>query len=148
MRNKERIEKIMNFFEGNKEALSKFTNIENVDYLIKHWPAIEQEWEENPDYRMGQLLINMELIPDGKAWFEEENDWLIEEGYFKFEELHWWGQSYDRDMNRIPTRMVLLSELTTDHIRGIIKYFKNSERNLNERYLEYFNKRIENENNP
>lgn len=118
--------------------------VDNIESKIED---IKKEWLENPDMRLGQLLINMNLAPDiFSLWIVEEDDWLIYNDYCNIEDIKFWGQNYDKNMNRLSeTRWVLLKNLTTDHIKGIIKYFKDINRELNEDYLKYFNKRIEDE---
>lgn len=147
MRRIERIPIIINFFKTNKiKILRDFIGQKEVAPIVENWDEIEKEWNNHPDYRMGQLLINMGLISAGKTWLEEEVDWLTEYNYFKFEELHFWGRNYDKDMNQLPrTEFIPLKDLTTDHIKAIIKFIKEQGQQLSSEYLEYFKKRINHE---
>lgn len=103
----------------------------------------EDYWKDNPDQRLGQVMYNLDLISD-KVYQREEVDWLIGNKYIKPEEILFWGNNYDKDMNLLPeTKYILLKDLTTNHIKNIIKYFKDRNKNINPMYLEYFNKRID-----
>lgn len=45
---------------------------------------IKEKWEEAPDLRFGQLLINMRIVPDSMNVWSNEDDGL-EEWLNKFE---------------------------------------------------------------
>ncbi len=143
MRAIQRIPIIMDFFLNNPIILEKFINTDETEYLFGQWENVEVEWSLHPDYRFGQLLINMSLIPDGRAWFEEEVDWLIENGWFKFEELHWWGVNYYKNgRKRSKTKYVTLDKLDISHIDNIIHHAMVNFYTINPQYLEYFKQRI------
>jgi len=94
-----------------------------IAYAIK--PTVPEYWKENPDQRIGQVLINMQLVPnDIMIWNAEEPDILMSQGAPP-EECLYWTSIYDKDMNPLDeplTRKV--SELTKDHIVSIDKYMK------------------------
>ena len=148
MRNKFRIPIILDLMR-NTTALKLFLNNNNI-FLIVHsnLKEIEKEWDDCPDYRFGQLLSNMDLVPkeieDG-IWNIEEDDWLIKNGYCNIEDIKFWGINYYKNgKKRKTTKFKLLKDLDTDHIENIIKFFEdqNMLHRLNKEYLEYFNKRV------
>lgn len=147
MRNKNRIPIVLKLFK-NKDILSDFLNTHSqqmIDRVYNNWDDIVKQWEENPDLRFGQLLFNFDLIPD-HPYNIEEDEWLIKNNYIKFEEIKFWGINYDKNGDRLSTfKYKLLKDLDLDHIKNIIKWFKdiNYLDKLNPKYLEYFNKRIE-----
>lgn len=143
MRNPKRIPIIIKFFKENPLELDKFCGEEFKDHslIIK---SLKDRWKTNIDQRMGQLLINLDLTVDGSCWYLEEVDWLIEHGYFKFEELHFWGTNFYKNGKRKPkTVYKLLKDLDLDHIENIIKFNKERGQQIDQRYLKYFYKRIQ-----
>ncbi len=151
MRNEKRIpivlEKIswFNFIQSNT-GLSK-TGSELAVIVINiegNLGIIEKEWLDNPDLRLGQLLINEGFAPDlGSLWNVEEDSWLVENDYCNIEDIKFWGRNYDENMVRLPEiEYILLKDLTTDHIKAIILFFAAQGRTPAPSYMEYFNKRI------
>lgn len=155
MRNQNRIPICLNFLFQN-QILSKFLgdypNNKYLKYgyakrLHENWELIEKTWLKYPDLRFGQLLCNLRLIPDieieNHIWNIEEDNWLIENNYIKLEEIKFWGVNfYKNGKQRKKIKFVLLKDLKTDHIVNIIKFFEGKLNKINVRYLEYFNKRI------
>lgn len=84
MRNPARIIPILQFFTNNLTALEEFCEY-HVDITIFNHdlPKITKYWLDNPDQRFGQMLINLNIVPDGKYWNTEEVDWLIEKQNLK-----------------------------------------------------------------
>ena len=78
-------------------------------------------WEENPDQRIGQVLINLNLVPDDfKVWHDEEPDILLSQDY-QHRDIHFWGRNFDKDMNRLPkTEWILIKDMSTEHIEAIL----------------------------
>lgn len=141
MRNEKRIPIIIDFFEKNPEVLNKFAN-----YQVNHENCIallKKDWGKHPDFRLSQFLIVHGVIPDGVIWNIEETDWLIENNYFQFEELHFWGVNYDENNLRLPnTEFRLLKDLKLDHIKAILELFNGRNLHLDTEYAKYFSKRI------
>ena len=151
MRNSNRIPIVLNIFKNNPKCCLDFLGDTSLFYLIKlkqKLPEIEEEWNKYPDSRLGQLLTSMSLVPKNieyKIWNIEEDDWLIKNGYCKFEDIKFWGVNYYKNgKKRKSTKYKLLKDLDNDHIQNIIKFFEdqNMLHKLNKEYLEYFNKRI------
>ena len=136
----------------NKETLLHFLNTSSqklIDDLYNNWEEIEEEWLKYPDCRLGQLLVNLNLIPskniENHIWNIEEDDWLIKNGYCNIEDIKFWGVNYYKNgKQRKTTKFKLLKDLDIDHIKNIIIFFEkyNSLDKLNKEFLEYFNKRI------
>ena len=151
MRNKNRIQIVLDLML-NKEILLHFLNTSSqklIDDLYNNWEEIKEEWLKYPDCRLGQLLVNLNLIPSKNIehiiWNIEEDDWLIKNGYCNIEDIKFWGVNYYKNgKQRKTTKFILLKDLDIDHIRNIIIFFEkyNSLDKLNKEYLEYFNKRI------
>ena len=116
--------------------------------LHENWDLIEKEWLKSPDQRFGQLLSNLGLVPkdiEDYIWNIEEDDWLIKNGYCNIEDIKFWGVNYYKNgKQRKTTKFILLKDLDIDHIQNIIKFFEkyNTLDFLPKDYLEYFNKRI------
>ena len=151
MRNKNRIQIVLDLML-NKEILLHFLNTSSqklIDDLYNNWEEIEEEWLKYPDCRLGQLLVNLNLIPSKNIehiiWNIEEDDWLIKNGYCNIEDIKFWGVNYYKNgKQRKTTKFKLLRDLDINHIKNIIIFFEkyNSLDKLNKEYLEYFNKRI------
>ena len=155
MRNKLRIPICLKLLFQNK-ILSKFLgDYPNNKHLKcgyakrihENWNLIEETWLEHPDLRFGQLLCNLRLIPDidieNHIWNIEEDDWLIKNGYCNIEDIKFWGVNYYKNgKQRKTTKCVLLKDLKTDHIQNIIKFLEGRLHRIPVKYLEYFNKRI------
>ena len=151
MRNSNRIPIVLNIFKNNPKCCLDFLGNNGLFYLIKlkqKLPEIEEEWNKYPDSRLGQLLTSMGLVPknvEDKIWNIEEDNWLIENGYCKVEDIKLWGINYYKNgKQRKTTKFKLLRDLDINHIKNIIIFFEkyNSLDKLNKEYLEYFNKRI------
>ena len=116
--------------------------------LHENWDLMEKEWLKSPDQRFGQLLSNLGLVPkdiEDYIWNIEEDDWLIKNGYCNIEDIKFWGVNYYKNgKQRKTTKFILLKDLDIDHIQNIIKFFEkyNTLDFLPKDYLEYFNKRI------
>jgi len=152
MRNPNRIPICLNYLMNNN--LFKFLGNNAtgviVNKIVDNYDLIKKTWNEYPDLRFGQLLCNLRLIPDidieNHIWNVEEDDWLIKNGYCKFEDIKFWGVNYYKNgKKRKSTKYKLLKDLDLDHIKNIIKFFEkyNALNQLNKEYLEYFNKRID-----
>ena len=115
--------------------------------LHENWHLIEKEWLKSPDQRFGQLLSNLGLVSkeiENHIWNIDEDDWLIKNGYCNIEDIKFWGVNYYKNgKQRKTTKYVLLKDLETDHIQNIIKFFEGRLHRIPVKYLEYFNKRID-----
>lgn len=151
MRNEKRIEIVLKnipwdkFIEQNCQVSDKA--LETIVIKVKdNLPAIEKLWREWPDYRLGQLLINEGYVPDTTRMYNvEEDNWLINNGILKIEDIKFWGSNYDVNMTKLPkTNYKLLKDLEDGHIAAIIDFHGEQSIKINEGYLEYFKKRLNN----
>ena len=146
MRNSKRIPICLKLFRK-KEVFLKFYNDESrYRNFIKNYKYIKDIWKKYPDLRFGQLLINEGFIEDGYQWNIEESNWLQENNFIRPEYIEFWGINYDKNEIRLKeTKFKLLRNLELEHIKNIIKFFErhNAIKQLNKKYLEYFNKRID-----
>lgn len=97
-------------------------------------------WKSNPDLRFGQMLVNMNILPNvpGMWYYDEEDEILINQGHDAAEVL-FWGQNFDKDMNRLPkTIWRPISEMTSDHIQAVL----DGEFTKHEVYLKAFNEEL------
>jgi len=79
-------------------------------------------WKENFDQRIGQVLINLDLIPDNfKIRVDEESDILIDQGISP-EECLYWTSLYDENENLLDKPITrLIKDLEPNHIKRILK---------------------------
>ena len=152
MRNPNRIPICLNYLMNNN--LFKFLGNNAtgviVNKIVDNYDLIKKTWNEHPDLRFGQLLCNLRLIPDidieNHIWNVEEDDWLIRNNYCNFEDIKFWGINYYKNgKKRKSIKYKLLKDLDLNHIKNIIKFFENYNAvgQLNIKYLEYFNKKID-----
>jgi len=152
MRNPKRIPIVLDLIQNNYHQFLIDCGVETDDvldstqlFLVKR-PEIEQFWLENPDLRLGQVFVNMGTIENfpGFWYYKEETDYVVEKGFCKFEDIHFWGVNYTKEMVRLPeTEFRLLKDLDIDHIRAIIIFLEKNKQNTNPKYMAYFKKRIE-----
>lgn len=144
MRRPERIPIVLDIMFASSDIIGAFTGSLDTTELFKNREGIEEYWKENYDQRFGQVLINLELCNDNLSlWNKEEVEWLISNGYCKVEDISFWGNSFDKDNNRLPeTRYILLKDITDSHIDGILDYYQGRLDRLNPDYLKYFEGRI------
>ena len=117
------IERIDNFLE--KVNWSELQKKWKVPVLEIDTEFIRKSWKDNPDQRIGQLLINLGLIDDSmEAWVSEESDILIDQGVSP-EGCLYWTSIYDKDENVLPEPITrLVSELSINHINRIIEFIE------------------------
>ena len=151
MRAKERIPIILDLLENNYMDFLIDTGIgeENRGQLIDLYfvkrKEIEEFWMENPDLRLTQVFVNLDIIPNvaGFWYYKEETDYVVEKGWCKFEDIHFWGVNFSKDGKRLPqTIFKKLSDLDIDHVINILKFFdeKSLRTKMNPKYLQYFEK--------
>ena len=89
---------------------------------LDHITDIGIYWRNNPDQRIGQVLINLGMIPDSmKVWLDEESDILIDQGIAP-EECLYWTSIMDKNKQLLdkPTPH-LIKDMSIDHLQAIIK---------------------------
>lgn len=103
---------------------------EKFDNAIKYW-------KENPDQRIGQVLINLNLIPDNmRIWLDEESDILIDQG-IPPEECLYWTSVLDKDESLLEEPITkLIKDLDPNHIIRILEMF---DKRLDENLKKAFN---------
>jgi hypothetical protein len=118
-----------------KERIPIFLKYVNFDFLQERWntdisqyvrglilqKVVKEYWLSNPDLRFGQMLINLEYLPDNLIiWNDEERDILDAQGIPK-REIMLWGNNYDKDMNQLPkTIWRPIAEMSTKYIQAIL----------------------------
>lgn len=137
MRPKERIPVFLKYIDWSK--LSKRWGVPNLEY-IKDSKEFLDYWNEYPDQRVGQVLINLGIIPDSfKTWLDEEVDILKDQGINPNKFLYWTSLYNKRGKLLREPKTVLLGDLKTSHIKNILKFFKGREQRLAPYYLDTFN---------
>lgn len=137
------------------ERIDNFLNKVQWGCLIEDWgleptyttsclvnlSEITAYWKENPDQRIGQVLINLGLIPDYlKIWIDEESDILIDQGIAP-EDCLYWTSLYDKDNNPLDKPITrLVADLEPSHIKAILKICY---KNLSEEYKKAFDNMLQ-----
>lgn len=139
------IERIDNFLEkvdwnSLYESWGLIFDNKKYYYLEDFIKLFKEYWKENPDQRIGQVLINLGIIPDGDYWNDEESTILKSQGYPP-EDYLFWTSIYDENGELLDEPITrLVADLTPEHILRIIEY-----QNRNNAILpEWYNKAFEN----
>ena len=135
------------------ERIDNFLKLVNWNKLWKYWKLddsyrlnilgllsskISYYWKENSDQRFGQVLINLNLIPDRiDIWLAEESEILALQG-IPLEEYLFWGSIYDKDGNAIPLTYRLINTLDTEHIDNIYSHMFKHDKQLSQQYRDAF----------
>lgn len=98
------------------------TSMRYVNLIDAELPRIRDAWEEAPDLRFSQVLVNLGLIPNiPDIWYYKEEDKILVEQGADPAECYYWGQYYDKDMNELPEPIYKpIKELSTEHIEAIL----------------------------
>lgn len=80
-------------------------------------------WKQNPDQRIGQVLINLGILPDSLLiWNDEEADILEAQG-LPPEEYLFWTSYLDVNENKLDKPITrLVKDLTKEHVLAIKAY--------------------------
>ena len=119
------IERINNFL--NLVDWGKLANRWNITFDFFDQPSTLMKigiyWINNPDQRIGQVLINLNLIDSTLGvWIDEESEILLNQGIAP-EDCLYWTSIYNKDGNLLDEPVSkLLKDLDTDHILNIYKY--------------------------
>ena len=131
MRPKERINNFLKKVDWDK--LYKEWDVENSK--PGDWKGFEQYfleyWNENPDQRIGQVLVNLGILPDRVSiYYAEESDILMSQGYTP-EECIFWTSIYDENKNLMSSpKSNLICDLSIDHIENILSYMARNNQNI------------------
>jgi hypothetical protein len=146
MRPKERIPIFLKLVDFDKLEERWDTDIAGIirGYICSPKGEVQEYWKENYDQRFGQVLINLQLLPDRmNIWMDEEDDILADQGV-PFREYMLWGRSYDENRNSLPEiERILIKDMSTDHIKAILKDVETHRMNIRSDYLEAFRNEIE-----
>lgn len=97
----------------------QYYNIEDFEKLFVPY------WKANPDQRIGQVLINLAIVPDKMdVWDAEESDILMKQGIAP-EDCLFWTSIYGQDGKELEVPVSrLVSTLSKEHITRIFEFMK------------------------
>ena len=129
---------------------------DNLFDILYSTSMVRTYWKENPDQRIGQVLINLGLINEP---YEDKNDshscniWLDEEYTILEaqglppEECLFWTSNYDKHMNLLEKPIVrLVKDMSKNHIISIKSYFASRDLTLPSNYITAFNNVLKSDN--
>lgn len=97
MRPMERIPIVMDLIVDNTVILKKWlkesgceASEHNMNLVRNNSWRIYRQWTNYPDLRLGQLLFNMGLTPDGH-YHTEAVDWLVTNKFLRRQDVTFWG---------------------------------------------------------
>lgn len=103
MRRKERIPIILELMDTNfLESYMPYFKL-NTKLILKDKWKIALYWNDNPDLRLTQVLVNMGYVPNERDfwYYREEVDFVTDVGYVRPQEIHFWGTYGFKDMNEL-----------------------------------------------
>ena len=109
--------------------------------ILQLLPFFKQYWKENPDLRIGQLLISLGFIEDNmKVWLSEEDEILAVQGLSP-EDYLFWTSIYDKDGNLLEEPVTrLVKDLESNHIKKILEYCYTHNKSIDNVYYKVFYK--------
>jgi hypothetical protein len=137
MRNKKRIDIIFKTIDlNNFIKLFKIKDFDNITISKEDKKLVKKYWKENPDLRLIQVLINLNLLPHtvGFYYYFEEDELLIDSGLIEPSHILFWGKLYKDATLTAKYKSpiyVLIKDLSTEHIKNIFKYLNISKETLN-----------------
>jgi hypothetical protein len=98
-------------------------NEKEVDFSLIDFKLLSDAWEEYPDWRLTQLLVNTGIIPNTRGfWYYMEDHEFLMNLRFEIREVVLWGTNYTEAMIRLPeTIWRPIKDLTTAHIEAILE---------------------------
>lgn len=155
MRVKNRIPIVFELIENDENKLKflkyLFPNVINELFsdIVKKWnenkEKIEKLWLDNPDLRLTQVLVNTGILVNypGFWYHKEEISFIVSEELLEPREILFWGQNYDKDMNRLPkTNFILIKDMSKDHIAAILKDNNEGKLNISSVYRKAFEQEL------
>jgi len=104
--------------------------------IIDNKKTVFDYWKKNPDQRLTQMLFNLFNFKEYHAIYQQEGfEYLVSLGVPK-RELVLWG-SYGKD-GKGQLKYMWLDDMTTDHIKAVLK----TQVKINQNYKEVFEKEI------
>ncbi len=113
----------------------------DLEIIVNNLEVIKESWKQYPDWRISQVLINNNLLPNYPgAWYYLE-DWeiLLKQGKDPRDFLFWgtYGKSGDK------FQWILPKDMETGHIENIIKDVKEGKMRVHSEFLKTFIKELE-----
>lgn len=146
MRPKERIPIFLKLVDFDELQDRWGTDIAGIvrGYILSPKGEFQNYWNENYDQRFGQALINTGLIGDQlHIWVDEDENILKDQGV-PFREYMLWGRAYDENENPLPKiERILIKDMSTEHIKAILKNVSDRRMNVRSDYLEAFQNELE-----
>ena len=142
---------ILNHWFGVKPGtqLSFDSPFNHIETMLTGWTEyfteFYQDWETHTDLRMSQILVRLGIVPNFPGfWFmEEDDDIMIETNLLKPRDIKFWGQNYNKNMEKLPeTNWILLKDLSRDHIENILLDVLNGKMKVSEEYIQYFSEEL------
>jgi len=101
---------------------------------------LTQYWNDNPDQRFSQVLVNTGVLPNipGNWYYDEDTTLLIEQGC-EPRKVMLWGTRFKKNGElRSKPRWDPIKDLSSSHIEAILNDVKIGKYNLPDKYLSVF----------
>jgi len=103
---------------------------------------LQKIWEDNPDLRFTQLLVNTNIIPNvpGSWYYQEDLEFMVDDlGVAPRDCLLWGSYGKDGKDGKGPVKHLLLREMTNQHIEAILE----TQAHVKGKLREYFNTELD-----
>ena len=108
----------------------------HLDFL-----ELKEFWYANSHLRLVQMLISLGYLQNyiGLYYYIEDDIAMIEANILKPEEILFWGQNYNEDgVLLAETNWILIKDMSTNHIKAILKDYVENKYDVSEYYVKIF----------
>lgn len=121
MRLKERIPVVLELIDWKLYLIYINANDSDINKIKDKINELTEYWNSNPDLRLVQVLVNMNLIDsmNGFKYYIEETDYLLDIQNIKPEKILFWG-TRGKD-GKSDVEYIALENLESSHIENILK---------------------------
>jgi hypothetical protein len=107
---------------------------------------IKASWERYYYFKLSKILIDLNYLPHSNHLEKvDESMWLVVNNLCDIENICFWNKTRSSDGNKlIEPEQILLKDLKNEHIAAILDYCNENSITINEKYKQYFEKRIKN----
>lgn len=150
MRRPERIPIIMEVLKDHDKLVNVLSTygeefIQYLPHVVDKLNTIEDIWKQIPDYRLSQILIYQDVIPNipGMWFYKEDEDVMVESGCLEERDIYFWGKNFTKEGKKLSqTEYILIKDMGTSHIKSILRDNEEGLMTTSKKYLEMFNREL------
>ena len=101
-------------------AGTKFSSAMLSNSILNNIITITYEWTRNPDLRIGQLLINLGIVPDNLVLYNLECNAILKAQKVDKRKYILWG-TFGKEGDYPEAKHIPVCDLQTEHIKSILR---------------------------